>query len=333
MSKNFWNKCMKRFFLITIPTLIAIITLFSIFSQSFENALKNFGIFGAVIICLFCFSVTLLYGVNEMIDVVDIIDEEYSKGKNSNERIIYNFYNSYYVEKRNSKKDKRNDLKTDILSLCKPKKEFANKYITFQDLHNDALQEVCFTVMETGVTSMCTYIDLPILSDVPSIIPQISIVDLREKLAANKENNVLVRFCGEINGMVLLCFSGEFEKRMETLLDGGGTVNANNYNYYLRSFLYEAGSLFAGSCLTSLINFLQYYNHLQYYNQEKCYKLIIKNIKVNVDYSHLTVPNASESVFITKLENRRQDGGRLFTSYIMFDKSNIDYLLDKVYGE
>ena len=55
MPKNFWNRCIKKFFRITIPTLIAFLTIFTFFSEKFENTIKTFGIFGAIIVILLCF--------------------------------------------------------------------------------------------------------------------------------------------------------------------------------------------------------------------------------------------------------------------------------------
>ena len=75
MTKKFWTKCIKRFFMITLPILGTFISIFTYFSLTFETALKTLGLFGAIIVCLLCFLITLVYGINEMTKVVDIVDK------------------------------------------------------------------------------------------------------------------------------------------------------------------------------------------------------------------------------------------------------------------
>ena len=53
MTKKFWTKCIKRFFMITLPILGTFISIFTYFSLKFETALKTLGLFGAIIVCLY----------------------------------------------------------------------------------------------------------------------------------------------------------------------------------------------------------------------------------------------------------------------------------------
>lgn len=182
--------------------------------------------------------------------------------------------------------------------------------------------------MASGIINLSYFINLSIIYDTPSSITNINIINLREKLSVNNNHNVLVSFCGEVSGLILLCFNKEYEKIMYTFVNHDYLMDANNSNYFIESFLYESGSIFTGGSLISLCDFICYNG---YEEKIKKIKLEIQEIKVNININYLKLQNATENIFVTKLDNNSNNGYRLFTSYIMFDKINVDYLLHNVY--
>lgn len=328
MLKDFWGRCIKNFIRITIPTLVALITIFSFFSTEFEETIKTLGIFGAILVCLLFFSLTLLYECNRMIKVVDIIDKELSQVEHSNERIIYHIYNSYNTNKRlNIKNSKNSDkINNSILFKCKEKDCFSNKYLKVKDLQSDALQEICYVLCGTGFTILSNFITFPeiypLMCDLPKSMNDLDIKTLRENIESDYLYNVLIDFTGIINGNILLCFSCEFRNVINEVFKKNYLkyLTANNCNYYINSYIYELGNVFSGSCLTSLAAFL----NLKYST------LRIRKISVNENINYLKLNNGSVNISVTNLSGFNIKGEYLFTSYIMFNRDNVENLLNRV---
>ncbi len=328
MTKKFWTKCIKRFFMITLPILGTFISIFTYFSLTFETALKTLGLLGAIIVCLLCFLITLVYGINEMTKVVDIVDKTISN-TNSNDRIIYNYYNRYNVEKKNYKKNNSKIPKNSSLYNYVQKEHFTNKFIKMVDIYNDALQEICFEVMATGVTSVYTLINLPEkqygtykgntpIKAIPMSLFNVNIKVFRENIDSNYVNNVLINYtANHLHGSFLICLYEEFTTIMyeQVQNDFIDYIKRDDYNFFVSSFIYELGSLFAGSSLTSLSSWSMTPSE-------------IKNIKldVNIDKSNFGI--TTENVYVTKLLCTNNEH-KLFDSYIILDEIQAHNLLKK----
>lgn len=328
MTKKFWTKCIKRFFMITLPILGTFISIFTYFSSKFETALKTLGLFGAIIVCLLCFFITLVYGINEMTKVVDIVDKTISK-TNSNDRIIYNYYNRYNIEKKNYKKNNNKIPKNS--SLYNYEEHFTNKFIKIADIYNDALQEICFEVMATGVTSVYGFVNLPEkqygthkdntpIKVIPMSLFNVNIKVFRENIYSNYVNNVLINYTGNhLRGSFLICLYEEFktiiyEQIQNDFID---YIKKDDYNLFINSFIHELGSLFTGSSLTSLSSW-------------SMGTLEIKNIELDINIDNLKLDINTDNIYVTKLlcTNNKHN---LFDSYMILDNIQAHNLLKKCF--
>lgn len=330
MTKKFWTKCIKRFFMITLPILGTFISIFTYFSLKFETALKTLGLFGAIIVCLLCFFITLMYGINEMTKVVDIVDKTISK-TNSNDRIIYNYYNRYNIEKKNYKKNNNKIPKNSSLYNYVLKQQFTNKFIKMVDIHNDALQEICFEVMATGVISVNSLVNFPEkqygahkcttpIKVVPTSLFNINIKVFKENIVPDYVNNILINYTGNhLRGSFLICLYEEFKTIMYEQIqnDFKDYIKRDDYNFFVSSFIYELGSLFTGSSLTSLSSWSMTPSE-------------IKDIKLDVDINNSNFDLTTENVYVTKLfcTNNKH---KLFDSYMILDKIQAHNLLKKCF--
>lgn len=72
MVKSFWAKVIKLFFVVVIPSVIAFLTCFTLFSKEAENNMSNLGILGAILIIFTCLVGTLSYEINRTLKNVQI---------------------------------------------------------------------------------------------------------------------------------------------------------------------------------------------------------------------------------------------------------------------
>lgn len=197
------------------------------------------------------------------------------------------------------------------------------------DIYNDALQEICFEVMATGVTSVYTLINLPEkqygtykgntpIKAIPMSLFNVNIKVFRENIDSNYVNNVLINYtANHLHGSFLICLYEEFTTIMyeQVQNDFIDYIKRDDYNFFVSSFIYELGSLFAGSSLTSLSSWSMTPSE-------------IKNIKldVNIDKSNFGI--TTENVYVTKLLCTNNEH-KLFDSYIILDEIQAHNLLKK----
>ncbi len=89
------------------------------FFKDFEPTLKSLGIMGFILICCFCFSITILLELSGMIKIIDDLGNQYLGENNNSEKSIYHFYTTYKnnLKKKNNKpfiiieKNKKNSKK------------------------------------------------------------------------------------------------------------------------------------------------------------------------------------------------------------------------------
>lgn len=271
-----------------------------------------------------------MYGINEMTKVVDIVDKTISK-TNSNDRIIYNYYNRYNIEKKNYKKNHNKITKNSSLYNYVQKEHFTNKFIKMVDIYNDALQEICFEVMATGVTSVYTLVHLPEkqygthkgntpIKVIPMSLFNVNIKVFRENIDSNYVNNVLINYTGNhLHGSFLICLYEEFKTIMYEQIQNDfiDYIKKDDYNLFIRSFIYELGSLFTGSSLTSLSSWSMTPSE-------------IKDIKLDVDINNSNFGLTTENVYVTKLLCTNNEH-KLFDSYMILDKFHAHNLLKKCF--
>lgn len=325
MSKKFWIKCIKRFFIVTLPILGTFVSIFACFSFKFEKTIKTLGFLGAIIVCLLCFCITLLYGINEMIEVVDIVDKNIS-----NNRIIYNYYIRYNIENNICKKFCNKLEKAFTLDKDSQKGLFCDKFIKMTDIYNDALQEICYEVMATGVTSICNLVNLSqneyesqkyysLIKTLPTSLYNVNIKAFKQNIESNYVSNVLVNYSGNIHGSILICLYEKFRAIIceQIQNDFADYIKKEDYNSFVNSFIHELGNIFAGSCLTSLSMWSM--------NPSE-----IKEIKLDIEIDNYKFDINTENVYVTKLLCTNNEH-KLFDSYMILDKIQAHNLLKKCF--
>lgn len=197
------------------------------------------------------------------------------------------------------------------------------------DIYNDALQEICFEVMATGVTSVYTLVNLPKkqygeykyttpIKFVPMSLYNVDIKVFKENIEPNYVNNVLINYtANHLHGSFLICLYEElktiiYEQIQNDFID---YIKRGDYNFFVSSFIYELGSLFTGSSLTSL-------SHWSDTPSE------IKDIKLDVNIDNSNFGLTTENVYVTKLTCTNNEH-KLFDSYIILDKIQAHNLLKK----
>lgn len=322
MQKRFWIECFKKFFLITIPTLVALITIFSCFSNEFEKSLKEYGIWGGILICLLCFSITLLYHANEMIHVIDFMGKEIVQDTDFDSKIIYNFYTAYRIEKKKHRKTN----KIHNLNLYNNKqKRFSNKYLAMKDIYNDALQELSYIAMAHGFTDMATIFHVPIVSDIPNLLENGNITQLRDNIDAEYIYNVFINFYGELEGSILLCFYDNFQELINIEIKNMYSKDIQDYDKFVYSFLFELGSIFTGTCLTQFHDLCPKLGKLSW--DAISHKVLNFHIRLNINISDLKVHNYTKNIYAIKL-NGTANENHLCTSYMIFDRNNAEKLVN-----
>lgn len=321
MPKDFWIKCVKRFLLFSIPSLIAVITLFSYFSSPFENLLKNFGIFGAIIVCLLCFSLTLLYGIFEMEKVIYFVGSEYSNDPNFDTRVIYKSFrlsqDKRKIQENYSNVTARNSTDAVILS-------FSDKYLGMKEIFTDALQEITFIAMASGFTNISTIFNTRVIADIPQSLIEANILEVRKNINTRQKYNVIVEFYGTLNGSILLCFSQVVEDYFKNIIENKYPKYISQFSMLMESFLYELGSIFTGTCLSSFHRLDDQLRPLSW--DEENYKVLNINIITNVNINYLKVHNNTENLYVIKMNGDVYEGN-LFTSYIIFGKEDAERLV------
>lgn len=91
MLKKLWIKCIKNFIIVSIPTIVAIITLLTIFNKGIETALQKIGIMGCILVFCLCFILTFIIEVNETIKSMEISEKIFADNKDLNRKIINNY--------------------------------------------------------------------------------------------------------------------------------------------------------------------------------------------------------------------------------------------------
>lgn len=322
MPKDFWIKCLKRFLLITIPSLLVVITIFSFFSSQFEASLKNFGIFGAIIVFLLCFCLTLLYGIFEMEKVINFVGSECSQDPDFNITIIYNSFLQHKNERKKQENYSNTAVKNSAFNTIKI--SFSNKYLSMREVFADTLQEISFIAMASAFTSMSTIFQTPVIGEVPQSLTDVDILEVRKNINIRQKYNVIVDFYGIIKGSILLCFSQIFENYVKNMIQNKYPKYINHFNLFIESFLYELGSIFTGTCLTSLYD-LDNQSYLLSWDEES-HKVLDFNIISNININDLKVHNNTKDLYVVKM-NGDVNEGNLFTSYIIFGREDAEKLV------
>lgn len=92
MKKKFWINCIKNFLVITIPTIVAIITVFTFFNNGIEMALQKLGMSGCILVCCICFGFTLIYEVNNMFKTTQVTESVRKNLDDLNNEAINNLF-------------------------------------------------------------------------------------------------------------------------------------------------------------------------------------------------------------------------------------------------
>ena len=322
MPKDFWIKCIKRFLSFSIPSLITVITVFTLFSSQFENSLKNFGVFGAIIVCLLCFCLTLLYGIFEMEKVVHFVGSECAQDPDFDITIIYKSFNLNQNNRKNQKNYNKITVKDSTFDAINI--SFSNKYLRIEEMFADALQEISFIAMACAFTSMSVIFQTPVIGDVPQSLTDANILEIRKSISKGQKYNVIVDFYGIIKGSVLLCFSQIFENYVNNMIQNEYPKYINHFSIFTESFLYEIGSIFTGMCLTNLYGLDNQAHPLSW--DERNQKVLNFNIITNININYLKVHNNTENLYVVKM-NGNVNEGNLFTSYILLGKEDAERLV------
>lgn len=90
--KNFWDKCIKKFILVSLPAICGIITLLTVFNKGLEPALQKLGVIGCVLIFCLCFMLTLVNEVNKIIKSREILEKVSVENNDLSQKIINNLF-------------------------------------------------------------------------------------------------------------------------------------------------------------------------------------------------------------------------------------------------
>ena len=322
MPKDFWIKCAKRFLSFSIPSLIAVITVFSYFSPQFESSLKNFGVFGAIIICLLCFCLTLLYGIFEMEKIIYFVGSEYSQDPNFDTRIIYKSFRVYQDKERKQENHINTTAKNSTYNATIV--SFSNKCLGTKEIFEDALQEISFIAMASAYTNMSIFFQTSVIVDVPQSLTDANILEVRKNINKLQKYNVMVNFYGIVKGSILLCFSQVVEDYFKNIIENKYPKYISQFSMLMESFLYELGSIFTGTCLSSFHRLDDQLRPLSW--DEENYKVLNINIITNVNINYLKVHNNTENLYVIKMNGDVYEGN-LFTSYIIFGKEDAERLV------
>lgn len=95
MIRRFWISLLKKFLILSIPTSVAVISIFTLFSKGIETALQKIGITGVILVICACFILTVIFEINNTIRGTENL---VNSCKNSNDITIYKDKSLYIDE-------------------------------------------------------------------------------------------------------------------------------------------------------------------------------------------------------------------------------------------
>lgn len=292
MPKKFWLDCIKIFLRTIIPTLGAIFSFICLFSNDFENTLKDLGILGVILFFCMFFALTLILELTGLIKVMDDIQKGVVKKEDLFNKSIYSYFKNSKKEigkkrKKNiySKKEKTKctesvaayfiddeyfkdfhyySFKIDLNDYIKSDNDkvienyFLKWGLTFFDI--DVIQESFFIFFSYGIWSIIEFFEENLEVSLPELIlydySSGGFKELYNKIKQNSIFTIVNKFEGKVedafSGYCIIGFDRESMSRMKEILEERYSQYISDYSKMILSLMKELSSRITLSGLTCI---------------------------------------------------------------------------------